>query len=53
MTMSIEGLVNSLKNSNRDFEYMKEMFGDKDELLTKKGHLFYDWYDGPDKKHVY
>jgi hypothetical protein len=49
MTMSIAGLVNSLKNSNHEFKYMKEMFGDKDELLTQKGHFFYDFYDGPDK----
>jgi hypothetical protein len=49
MPCSLDKLVETQKKSGYHFKYMKSVFGDNAELLTRKGIFPYEWYDGPDK----
>ena len=49
MPLSLEKLVNTQKDSKFNFPYMQSVFGDKAELLTRKGVYPYDWDNSSNK----
>ena len=49
MPLSLEKLVQTQKDSEFNFPYMQSVFGDKAELLTRKGVYPYDWDNSSNK----